>query len=174
MFKITLKLKSQFLCHFCASARNTIWFHDSNFHRGRSLWNLPFAGDALACNAQSPGGLMETSHAVCMKYTLNTFYVLQCMYVCMAFEYNVCIQRRRKRKRDCADASGGLAKQSSIRIAQSMLVAGNFPWPMTVSTFSPLWGWFFLHMLLQHLLLSFGFPIPHPSWWWIKWFRTSL
>lgn len=103
---------------------------------------------------------METSHAVCMKYTLNTFYVLQCMYVCMAFEYNVCIQRRRKRKRDCADASGGLAKQSSIRIAQSMLVAGNFPWPMTVSTFSPLWGWFFFAYAFAASLAFFWLPYP--------------
>lgn len=40
---------------------------------------------------------------------------------------------------------GGLAEQFSVRIAESRLIAGNFPWLMTASSFSLLWGcWFVL------------------------------
>lgn len=63
-----------------------------------------------------------------------TAYV--CMYVCTVFEYNVCIQRRRKRKGNSGDAPRGLSEQFRARIAESRLVAGNFPWPITASSFS--------------------------------------
>lgn len=62
------------------------------------------------CSAQSPEGLAESLHAVCMENALNKMRVLQYMDVCIAFEYNVCIQRRRKRKGNFGDPPGGLAE----------------------------------------------------------------
>lgn len=41
---------------------------------------------------------------------------------------------------------GVLAEQFSIRIAESRLVAGNFPWLMTASSFSLLWEGFCLYV----------------------------
>lgn len=74
---------------------------------------------------------------------------------------------------------GVLAEQFSIRIAESRLVAGSFPWLMTASSFSLLWEGFcvcvcvfgivfgrvFLLLFLQHVLISFAFPVSrHNSW----------
>lgn len=77
---------------------------------------------------------------------------------------------------------GGLAEQFSIRIAESRLQAGNFPWLMTASSFSLLcfcvcicvcvfgvaFGQGFLLLFLQHTLVSFAFPVSHHNSWRVR------
>lgn len=100
----------------------------------------------------------------CSLYVKYLEYVLcitmfVCMYVCMEFEYNVGIQRRRKRKGNFGDAPGVLAEQFRVRIAESRLVAGNFPWLMTAFSFSLSWGFF---AFVFAAFLAF-FCLPHPT-----------
>lgn len=51
---------------------------------------------------------------------------------------------------------GVLAEQFSIRIAESRLVAGSFPWLMTASSFSLLWEGFFVCVFLGLCLGGFS------------------
>jgi len=96
---------------------------------------------------------------VCKILLIHSMYYNVCVYVCVAFEYDICIQRRSKRKGDFRDAPGGLAKQISITIAASRSVAGNFPWSMTASNFSPWWG-FFAFVFVAFLIF---FCLAHPT-----------
>lgn len=90
--------------------------------------------------------------------TLGIHYMYY--YVCMAFEYSVCIQRRRKRKGNFGDAPGGLAEQLGVRMPERRLVAGNFPWLMTTSSFSLLWIFFFFAFVFAAFLAFFCLPYP--------------
>lgn len=57
------------------------------------------------------------------------YFLIWSLYhsLCMAFGYDVCIERSWKRKGDSGDAPGTLAKQFSLRIVESSSVAGSFP-----------------------------------------------
>lgn len=95
-------------------------------------------------------------------------------------------EEERREKETLEMPLGSLAEQFSTRIAESSsVVAGNFPWLMTASSLSLLWGccvlgfflcvcvcvfgvvfgWGIFAFVFAACLLSFSFPVSHHSSW---------